>query len=104
MKSPLEYDESIVKEFGIKPEHEAEDEYKIGFVRGQLDEIKKFLWRERTELLMAEGQVKGDIEALAAKAQSDIAAHRSNIKGILLSIGTLNDLVKELEKKFEGDN
>lgn len=99
MSSALKYDEELAKEFGIKAEHDVEDVFKLTYVRTQLDEVKKFLWRERVELQMAEGQAKSDVEALAAKARGDVATHRSNIKGILLSIGTLNELAKELEAK-----
>lgn len=99
MNSPLKYDEGIVKEFGLKISSELDDIYKLNFARTQLDEIKKFLYRERVELLLAEGQAKSDVEALAAKAKSDIASHRANIKGIALSIGTLEKLVEELQSK-----
>lgn len=97
--SALEYDAKLSKELGITSDHDVDDVFKLSYVREQLDQVKKFLWRERVELQMAEGQVKSDVEALAAKARGDIATHRSNIKGILLSIGTLNELVKELEAK-----
>lgn len=100
MSSPLEDDAKIVKEFSIKAEHEMDDVWKVSYVRSQLEEIKKFLWRERTELLMAEGQAKNSVEELAAKARTDVATHRSTIKGVLLSIGVLNDLLKELEAKL----
>lgn len=99
MDSPLKYDEGIVKEFGLKITSELDDVYKLNFARTQLEEIKKFLYRERIELLLAEGQVRSDIEAIAGKAGGDIANHRSNIKGIALSIGTLEKLVEELQTK-----
>lgn len=100
MDSPLKYDEEVVKEFGLKLSSELTDTYKLNFARTQLDEIKKFLYRERIELLLAEGQAKSDTEALAAKAKSDIATHRANIKGIALSIGTLEKLVEELQSRI----
>lgn len=99
MNSPLEYDESIVKEFGIKAEHELDAVVKLNYVRSQLDEIKKFLWRERVELQLAEAQVAGGVEALIADARNKVAAHRTNLKGIIASIDVLNKLVHELEAK-----
>lgn len=99
MSSPLKYDKNIVKEFGIETADEVEGEVKLAYVRTQLDEIKKFLWRERVELQLAEAQATSDVEALAAKAKGDIASHRSNLKGILASIRVLTELRNELEAK-----
>lgn len=99
MTSPLKYDEAVVKELGVKAEHQLEPEAQLGYVRTQYDEIKKFLYRERVELILAETQAKSDVEALAAKARSDIASHRSNIKGVVASLSVLSELVKELEAK-----
>jgi len=99
MASPLEYDEKVVKEFGITAKDDVEDEVKIGYVREQLDQIKKFLWRERVELQLSEAQAGSDVEALAAKAKSDVASHRSNLKGIVASIRVLTELLSELEAK-----
>lgn len=97
MDSPLKYDENIVKEFKLKPESELETVYKLSYARTQLEEIKKFLYRERVELLLAEGQAKSNIEILAGQAQQKIIEHRNNIKGVALSIGILEKLVEELE-------
>lgn len=99
MASPLEYDKKVVEEFGIKASEDIEDEVKVGYVREQLDQIKKFLWRERVELQLSEAQTKSNVEAFAAKARGDIAAHRSNLKGIVASIRVLTELLGELEHK-----
>lgn len=96
MESPLAYDNKVVKEFGIDKDVEPDHELKIGHVRIQLEEIKKFLWRERVELLLAEAQTKSDVEALAAGARSKVAEHRSNIKGVVASIRVLQRLLDEL--------
>jgi len=99
--SQLDYDKALVKEFSIKEKHEPEDMFKLAHARTQLDEIKKFLWRERVELLLSEAQTKSEVEALAASAKSKVAEHRSNIKNILLSIEVLDELVAELEAEVE---
>lgn len=99
MDSPLKYDAGIVKEFGITAKEDVEDVIKLSYVRSQLDEIKKFLWRERVELQLAEAQKKSDVEALAAAASSKVADHRNNIKGIIASVRVLTELLGELETK-----
>lgn len=98
MDSPLKYDEKLAKEFDIKAIDDVEGAFKLNYVRTQLDEIKKFLWRERVELQLAEAQAKTDVEALAAEARNKVASHRSNIKGVLASIRVLAELLSELEK------
>jgi hypothetical protein len=97
MQSPLSYDEAIKKEFNIKNEFELEPELRLGFVRTQLDEIKKFLQRERVELILAEAQAASDVEAIAAEAKTKVAAHRNTIKGIVASISILSQFVDELK-------
>jgi hypothetical protein len=99
MVSPLEYDKKVVEEFGIKASEDVEDEVKVGYVREQLDQIRKFLWRERVELQLSEAQATSDVEALAAKAKAEVAGHRSNLKGIVASIRVLTELLHELEAK-----
>lgn len=99
MDSPLKYDEAVKKEFGID-KIDIEPALVLGFARGQLDEIKKFLIRERIELILAEAQAKGDVEALVAEARTKVAAHRTNIKGIVASVNVLKTFVDELSAKL----
>lgn len=97
MDSPLKYDENIVKELGIDAEVEVDAVFKLAYARTQLEEIGKFLWRERVEVILAEAQTKSDVESMAAAARSKVAEHRSNIKGIIASLRVLKKLVHELE-------
>lgn len=99
MDSPLKYDAGIVKEFGIKTVHELKNVEQLQYVRSQYDEIKKFLYRERVELILAETQAKSEVEVLAASARNKIAEHRNNIKGVVASLEALGKLVHELEAK-----
>jgi len=96
MDSPLKYDEAIKKEFGID-KIEIEPELVLGFARTQLDEITKFLIRERIELILAEAQAVNDSEAIAAEAKTKVASHRNTIKGIVASINVLQKFVDELQ-------
>lgn len=97
MDSPLQYDQSVKKEFGIKDEFELPDEVSLGFVRTQFEEIQKFLQRERVELILAEAQTKTEVEAIAAEARNKVASHRQTIKGIVASLTVLKQLLDELE-------
>jgi len=98
LKSPLGYDAEIVKEFGIKDD--IETEVKFGFVRSQLDEIKKALWRERVDLIMAETQVeKATEENVKAHHQQKVTERRAVIRQFVNSIEVLKALSDELEKQ-----
>lgn len=102
MESPLKYDEAVKKEFGILDEFELDNDQRLGFVRNQYDEIRKFLQRERVELILAEAQTKTEIEAVAAEARSKVASHRNTIKGIVASLTVLKKLVDELSPPSAG--
>lgn len=97
MKSPLEYDQKVKKEFGIDDSLEMDFDQTLGFVRAQYDEIKKFLLRERVELILSEAQADSDIEALAAEAKNKVASHRQTIKGIVSSLRVLGNFITDLE-------
>lgn len=95
----LKYDQDLIKEFGITPEDDIDPELKLAYVRSQLDEVKKFLWRERVELQLAESQVKSGLSHVAAGASVKVEEHRNNIKGIILSVRRLTELKNDLEAK-----
>lgn len=99
MKSPLKYDQDRVEEFGIDDaQNEVLDPvYKIAYVRSQLEEISKFLYRERVELILAETQATSDVSHIVANAKVKVEDHRNNIKGIVKSIATLKQLLNELQ-------
>ena len=97
MKSALDYDKKIKEEFGIDEVVEQDEVFKIAHVRSQLEEIKKFLWRERVELLLGESQVESTDELVSGKGRSQVTEKRSNIKQIVRTIKVLDGLLRELE-------
>lgn len=101
MESPLKYDEKVIKEFSIDKDIDQEEIFKLAYVRSQLDEIKKFLWRERVDLILSEVQAKNANEALAAEANTKIASHRNNITGIVASVRALLKLQDELAVRVD---
>jgi hypothetical protein len=102
MDSPLKYDQAIIKEFGVTDDLNVEPEQMLGWVRVQFDEIKKFMIRERVDLILSEAQAHSDIEALAAQARTKVAEHRSNIKNVVISLKALAKLRDELEAAIKG--
>ena len=98
MASPLEYDAKLVKELNIPAEVEVELLFKLAHVRTQVDEIKKFLWRERVELILGQTQADNPDELVAAKGKQQVTEHRSNIKQVVRSIATLIELQNALEQ------
>lgn len=102
--TPLEYDKKLVDEFGIEPVDDIDDEIKLAHVRVQLEEIKKFMWRERVELQLASQEVKEKIklgiDELVDEANRKVSSHRSTIKGLLASVRVLTELKNGLEDKI----
>ncbi len=97
MKSALDYDKKIQKEFKIDESVDQDMVFKIAHVRTQIEEIKKFLWRERVELILGESQAESTDELVAQKGRSNVAEKRSNIKQVVRSIRTLTGFLNELE-------
>lgn len=97
MDSPLAYDDKIKKEFKIDDTVDQEHVFKLAHVRTQLEEIKKFLWRERVELILAETQATDANDVIADKGRSNATEKRNNIKQVVRSIRVLDQLQKELE-------
>lgn len=99
MKSPLEFDAAVVKEFGITDT--LEPEYKLGYARTQLEEITKALWRERVELLIAQMQVdSASDESVKAVHQAKVNEKRMLIVQFVRSVTLLTVLVDELQKSL----
>lgn len=102
MDSPLKYDAERVKEFAITEAVDLDGVLKLSFVRTQFDEIKKMLWRERVDLILAEEQAKlfaeQDKDEMVNEAKKKILSYRSNIQGYVRSLNTLKTLKDELDK------
>lgn len=96
MKSPLEYDGKIVKEYGIT--NDVDQDAKIGFVRTQLDQIKSALYRERVDLVVSETQVEqAEDDIMRNQHQGKVGEHRLMIKQFNRTIDVLGVLLEELE-------
>lgn len=96
MKSPLAYDNELVKKYEI--DNDVEHEAKIGFVRSQLDQIKQALYRERVELIISEVQVeKAEDDIIRNQHQGKVGEHKLLIRQFVRSIGVLTELLDELE-------
>lgn len=99
MKNPLKYDEDIAEEFGIDDSKSEilDPVYKIAYVRAQLEEISKFLYRERVELILGQTQADSKDELIASKGAQRVTEHRNNIKQVVKSINVLKELLNELQ-------
>lgn len=101
MDSPSKYDAERVKEFAIDAGIDLDDVLKLSFVRSQFDEIRKMLFRERVDLILAEEQAKlfaeKDKEEMVNEAKKKILSYRSNIEGYVRSLKTLKVLKDELD-------
>lgn len=100
MFSPLKVDAETVKEFKIGSEADVDDVVKLGYCRTQLEEIKKALWRERTDLVIAQFQAENaEDDNIKIQHQQKVAEKRMLIKQFVRSVEVFDAFVKELAPK-----
>lgn len=98
MNSPLKYDENTVKEFKIDKSAELEPEMKLGYVRTQLDEIKKAAYRVRVDLIIAQYQSETATEPnIQTQHQAKVNEQKMLLGQFNNSLVVLSKLVGELE-------
>lgn len=98
MTSPLKLDAQTVKDFDIDADSDVEPEFKIGFARTQCEEIKKALWRERCDLVVAHYQVEqADDDNVKVQHQQKVAEKKMLIKQFVRTVKVYNELISELE-------
>lgn len=100
--TPLEIDNKVCAEFGIKGDVELEDLNKHAYVKSQLDEIRKALYRQRVDHILAINQLENakkgkESEAVLSQYQAKVSEYRHNIRQFTASVTTLLELVDELE-------
>lgn len=91
------YDE-IAKEFAIDASIVPDDEFKLQFAQAQFDEIKKIIWRESVDYLIAYELASSKDEVVKVNAQAKVTEKRANIRQFALALKTYQKLIKELEK------
>jgi len=106
-KSPLQTDKELVKEFGISEAAELAPNFKLGYVRTQIDEFKKVLWRNRVDALISEyliAKAKADKnDALEGRFRENLSRYRNDIKQLSQSIDFMESLKNELEGLVPSD-
>jgi hypothetical protein len=101
MKSPLQADRDLAKEFGIDEETDLEPVFKLGYVRAQIDEFKKVIYRNRVDALISlnliELSQKAKDEAMESKARENLTNYRNVIKQMTGAVELMEQLKNELE-------
>lgn len=85
------------EEFNITPDMELDEEFRKVFVQNQTEEIKKILWREIVDYIIADNMSRSDDETVATAGNTKKTEKRSNIKQFTKALRTYNELVAELE-------
>lgn len=101
MKSVLQADKDLAKEFGIKPESDLDPRFQLSYLRAQIDEFKKAMYRNRVDALismdLAERAKTDKDEALENKARENLANYRNFIKQTTGALTLLEQYISELE-------
>lgn len=108
MKSPLSVDQSYVKEFSIPKEAELEPMFKLAYVRSQLDEMKKALFRYRVDAiisdLLIEQAKKDDKPEMESKFRENLSNNKVLVRQFAQSIQVVEKLKNELEASVEASS
>lgn len=101
MKSPITTDNELVKEFGIPASADLDPIFKLGYVRAQIDEFKKVLYRNRVDAVISLGLIENASKAgkdeLEGKLRENLANYRNVIRQMAQSLEIMEKLKSELE-------
>lgn len=87
----------LKEEFNITEDMELDSEFRAVFVKNQVDEIKKILWREIVDYIIAQSMSQSDDETVATAGNTKKTEKRSNIKQFTKALKAYNELIAELE-------
>lgn len=96
--SHLDVYSQLREEFNITPDMELDEEFRKVFVQNQTEEIKKILWREIVDYIIADNMAKSDDETIAVAGNTKKTEKRSNIKQFTKALRTYNELIAELDQ------
>lgn len=97
MKSPLQIDADIVKEFGITPELDVPNDRKLAFLHAQNEELKSMMWRERVNIVHAHRLKESENEVLRSKGETNLTEHRNAVRQTVGGIKQVQQMIEELE-------
>ena len=87
----------LVEEFNITSDMELDGEFRTMFVKNQVEEIKKILWREVVDYIIAQNMSESDDETVATAGNTKKTEKRSNIKQFARALKAYNEFIVELE-------
>jgi hypothetical protein len=95
--SHLDIYKQLAEEFNITEDMELDSEFRTMFVKNQVDEIKKILWREVVDYIIAQNMSESDDETVATAGNTKKTEKRSNIKQFTRALKAYNEFIAELE-------
>lgn len=94
----LDVYKDLREEFNITEDMELDAEFRKVFVQNQVEEIKKILWREIVDYIIADHMSQSDDETVQTAGSTKKTEKRSNIKQFARALKAYNELIAELEK------
>lgn len=105
MRSALKLDNDLLKEFKISESSDLDPLFKMGYVRNQIDEFKKVMFRNRVDAIISQDLVErseqdGNTD-MANEGRKNLASYRNVIKQMNGAIEVMEQLKNELEPLVE---
>lgn len=94
----LDVYKDLREEFNITEDMELDAEFRKVFVQNQVEEIKKILWREIVDFIIADSMSKSEDETVSVAGNTKKTEKRSNIKQFTKALKAYNELIAELEQ------
>jgi hypothetical protein len=93
----LDIYKELKEEFNITEDMELDTEFRTVFVKNQVDEIKKILWREIVDYIIAQNMMQSDDETVRTAGTTKVNEKRVNIRQFSKALKAYSELIAELE-------
>jgi hypothetical protein len=89
--------DDLKKDFAIDEKMMLDKEYQVAFVASQEEEIKKILWREIVDYIIASEMAKSDDDTIAMAGQTKLNEKRTNVRQFSKALKVYREFIAELE-------
>lgn len=89
-------DAAVRAEYGITDDIDVSNDQKVLFIKQQIDEMQRMLWRERVDIILSSRLMNDPSDTLAEKGRQTNNEKRHNARQIAMAITTLQNFLKQL--------
>lgn len=95
--TPMGYLTELDERLGVKEEMDLTQDEKIIYLNAQIEEMKKFLYRNRVDVLFSENLINSNNSAIQNKGHQNKAEYTTNSEQCVAALRTLIELRDQLD-------